>query len=163
MLKIVNNFPKKRGWPKQGDVFTYLATDGKYRYGLVVNDKVNFGMVENHLLIYFYSVSSESVFEKKELSELKIQNLLFPPVITNNGGWAKGFFETIFKIKDGFDVFNEHYFLRSTDDKIFNEHFEVVTDLKPETPIGSSSILLINGLVKLIEKSICDLKQVRQV
>lgn len=48
-------------------------------------------MAKNHLLLYFYASTSKDEVGTANQSALNKENLLLPPVITNNGGWKRCF------------------------------------------------------------------------
>jgi len=87
---------KSRKKPKPGDVFTLQVKDNLFYYGKVIKTNINSSnvLLRGWNLIFLYKYSTTCI-ENERLDLLSHQELLLPPVITNNKGWYDGYFLTI--------------------------------------------------------------------
>jgi len=100
--------------PKMGDIFTMKLPSGDYLFGRVIigNAPRHRAPMPQANLIYVYRWRSKS--PKPEFSELKANNLLIPPVWTNQLPWTKGYFEIIeHSSLAKSDVLTQHCFSRA--------------------------------------------------
>lgn len=104
-FKVINPSKKK---VNEGDIFTWTFDNKNYYFGRVIKMGINAGGFPNSILLYFYKTS---VTNYNNIPELKKENLLISPVLTNKKGWFRGFFLTIKneKFKEG-DYFIPHCF-----------------------------------------------------
>lgn len=81
--------------PVPGDVFAMLYPDGQYLFGRVIRVDLPEGKapMTGANLLYIYNVRSDS--KDVDLSLLRPESLLIPPVFINRMLWSKGFAETI--------------------------------------------------------------------
>lgn len=85
---------KTRRPPEVEDVFAMHLPDHGYLYGRVVSVEANPLGVGGGVLIYIYGARSQ---DKEAVPDLRLTQLLVPPVITNNLPWMKGYFEFVEK------------------------------------------------------------------
>lgn len=85
--------------PHPGDIFV-MKTDKGYLFGRVVSTDAKWGYSPetkgvNLVYVYrgLYPHSRPVPFER-----LMPEKLLFPPIMTNNLGWSRGYFETVANI-----------------------------------------------------------------
>jgi Immunity protein 26 len=109
-LQVLGPSRKK---PKAGDVFATQPPDGKYLFGRVIDTEAAIGPMKGCILIYLFQTRSDSK-EPPARGELTPAKLLFPPVMTNQLPWSRGYFETIAHspLEPG-DVLEVHCFRRS--------------------------------------------------
>lgn len=81
---------KTRRAPEVGDIFVMQPKDGKYLFGRVFDTNANPLGVGGAVLIYVYSNRSTV---KTPVPELRSEQLLLPPMITNKRLWTMGYFE----------------------------------------------------------------------
>ncbi|SCX89665.1 Imm26 family immunity protein [Microvirga guangxiensis] len=81
---------KSRRRPETGDIFAMLPPDGAFLFGRVIATNVNAGGFEGSNLIYVYRNRS---VERSSPPKLSREELLLPPMMTNNLPWSKGYFE----------------------------------------------------------------------
>jgi len=91
-MQFIRRSSKK---PVPGDVFAMLYPDGQYLFGRVIRVDLPEGKapMTGANLLYIYNVRSDS--KDVDLSLLRPEALLIPPVFTNRMLWSKGFAETI--------------------------------------------------------------------
>jgi len=105
---------------KVGDIFILNILDDKYHWGRVVSKSADSGGFPNCTLIYIYDITSTSY---NEIPELKKENLLVPPITTNDLAWRKGLFYTVENQKlSPEDTFKVHCFEDVVFKKYFDEH-----------------------------------------
>lgn len=75
-----------------GDVFAMLPADGRFLFGRVISVDANPLGVGRGILIYVYRVRAAL---KHPVPELRRNELLIPPMITNRLPWSRGYFETV--------------------------------------------------------------------
>ena len=75
-----------------GDIFAMLPPDGAFLFGRVVETKAKIGPFERCILVYIYRARSGSL---DVLPQLKREELLCAPMMTNRLPWSKGYFETV--------------------------------------------------------------------
>jgi hypothetical protein len=83
---------KSRRPPQPGDIFAMQLPDGSFLYGRVIDIDANPLGVGNGVLVYVYRAGAAA---KQEVPELRLDDLLLPPIITNRLGWTHGFFEVV--------------------------------------------------------------------
>ena len=131
-LPLLEFLKKSNKSPVTGDLFVVKRKDnGKYLYGLVVEDKCT-GVFSNTelLIIYIYKYESDSI---EPIPELKKEDLLIAPEIVGFQPWRAGYFLTVKHIeKEDIDKFSTHTFWdplsknEKGDSKYFNEYGEQI-------------------------------------
>jgi len=83
---------KSRRRLQVGDIFVMLPPDGEFLFGRVIDLAAELvpGVACN--LIYVYRVRSRL---KSPVPELRRDQLLIPPLLTNRLGWSRGYFEHV--------------------------------------------------------------------
>jgi hypothetical protein len=89
--------------------------DGRYLFGQVVlaDLPADKAPMPRSNLIYIYRATSDT--PDPDLSQLRPDNLLLPPIFTNRLAWSKGYFNTVAhrELSDG-DLLPQHCFWRAT-------------------------------------------------
>ncbi|MBS3120747.1 hypothetical protein J4420_03450 [Candidatus Woesearchaeota archaeon] len=86
-------FSKSRKKPRIGDVFVLSFPGGMYCFGRVIQNNAIMCKAPIFNLVYIYKYIKK---DKNDVpQDLGVQNLLLPPIVTNNQGWLRGYFETI--------------------------------------------------------------------
>jgi len=88
-LRVLKRSRKKL---QAGDVFAMLPPDGRFLYGRVIDTDANPLGVGGAILLYIYTVRSET---KTPPPRLALGDLLLPPLMTNRLPWSRGYFETV--------------------------------------------------------------------
>jgi Immunity protein 26 len=78
--------------PTTGDIFAILPTVGGFLFGRVIATNAMIGPMQNCILIYVYKSRSST---KDCIPNLVIDDLLLPPILTNQQSWKKGYFENV--------------------------------------------------------------------
>jgi len=124
--------------PVPGDVFAMLYPDGQYLFGRVVRARPEDEEtpVAGPYLLYIYNVRSDS--KEPDLSLLRPEALLLPPLFMNRMLWTKGFAETVASpgLKPEDEV-PQHCFIN-----VFNRYVDEVGNELPgrEEPCGEYSL-----------------------
>lgn len=99
---------KSRKAPEVGDVFVLQILPGVYHWGKLISKSANIGGFTNCNLIYIYDVKTT---DTKKIPDLDKNNLLVPPIATNDLPWKKGYFQTISNTSlEEDDTFSTHCF-----------------------------------------------------
>lgn len=148
-LTVVSGNERQKKWPKQGDFFYFQLNDGRLGYGMVSLGKIDVGPFKNAIVIYIYNYFTSSLQEDAVLAK---DNLLLPPIITDNSCWKNGYFVT-FKTIDAceVDAFPEHYFKNPVRNKIYDQHGVTIDSPTENVPIGEESIQFYKSVIKSIE------------
>lgn len=86
---------KKKPKLAVGDIFTYRMMDSRYYFGRVVLNGHEKGPTPGAHLLYFYKFyQNEPV---PDLEQMKLSDLLIPPVWTNSQAWLRGYFLNVGK------------------------------------------------------------------
>ncbi len=140
---------KPRKKPKKGDVFVFqhnLEPNGRYRFGKVIRTDASIGGFANTNLIYIYNTWSETT---TVIPKLNKNELLVPPLATNNLPWSRGYFETIGSgILADDDVLAVHCFEDYLTKSFFDDNGATLS--RPVEPIGEyglQSFLTISDMV----------------
>ncbi|CAA9200866.1 Imm26 family immunity protein [Flavobacterium collinsii] len=151
-LTVMPRNEKQRKWPKEGDVFYFCLSDGRFGYGMVSLGKIDVGPFKNAILIYLYNNFTSSLDENTTLSK---DNLLLPQIITDASCWKKGYFTKIRTLeKNNMDIYPCHYFKSPTRDKIYDTNGKQITSPIDKIPVGRESIQLHNNIIRSIENII---------
>ncbi|HKX28912.1 MAG TPA: Imm26 family immunity protein [Blastocatellia bacterium] len=136
--------------PQVGDLFVFQVTPGEYRYGRVVRTDAQVGPFQNALLVYLYKSPSS---DKTQIPDLKLSDLLVPPVMTNQTPWTKGYFETVAnrELQPG-DVLERHSFKNGLNQKYFDEYNQILPE--PVEPVGDHSLNLHGSINALITEAL---------
>jgi hypothetical protein len=85
---------KSRQRPEPGDIFVFQMSelDERYFWGRVIATDTTLGGFSDVTLIYLYRTTSGT---KLVVPELRVEELLLPPIGTNTLGWSRGYFEVV--------------------------------------------------------------------
>ena len=78
--------------PRAGDIFVCRPAGRRYLFGRVVATDAMIASMENCILVYVFTVESETKTPPERLSAMK---LLIAPLMTNRLPWSRGYFETV--------------------------------------------------------------------
>ncbi|MBA5201396.1 hypothetical protein H2Y56_18610 [Pectobacterium aroidearum] len=150
-ISVMENEVRVNKWPSQGDVFCFRFDDGCFGYGMVSLSKIDVGPFKNAIVIYIYNVFSDFLDESVVLSK---EDLLLPPMITDNSCWKKKYFRTFKRLDvSDVDIFPNHYFRNPIRNDLRDSFGEVVTDIREDIPVGVESLRFYNGVIKEIERA----------
>ncbi|EMS8291121.1 hypothetical protein WK688_000904 [Salmonella enterica] len=142
----------QRKWPKEGDVFYFRLSDGRFGHGMVALGKIDVGPFKNAIVIYIYKHLLESIDTEINLDK---NELLLPPIITDGSCWKKGVFTTYKRQKlTDMDVYPCHFFKNSIRNEIYDQHGNMVGHIDDNIPLGKEAIQFYNGVIKSIENEI---------
>lgn len=146
-LRILKPSRKKR---KPGDLFVMEIPNTPYIYGRVISTTARWTTSQDWPLanlIYVYRVRSHTkTVPDRDL--LTPDNLLLPPMFTNNLGWSRGYFETIASIPLGEeDLLPQHCFRRSTGQYFDDKGNELPGPIGPVGSYGLDSFRTIDDAV----------------
>lgn len=148
-LTVVSGNERQKKWPKQGDFFYFQLNDGRLGYGMVSLGKIDVGPFKNAIVIYIYDYFTSSLQEDAVLAK---DNLLLPPIITDNSCWKNGYFVTFKTIETSkVDILPQHYFKNPVRNKIYDEHGVTIDSPTENIPIGEESIQFYKSVIKSIE------------
>lgn len=123
---------KSRKRLRSGDLFALKPVRGAFLFGRVIQTGVNAGGFPTANLIYIYRTRSR---RKDQVPELRRDELLVPPIMTNNLPWRRGYFEPIgHESLSPDDVLPQHHF-QDPDGRSFDQNGREIDD--PQPPIGS--------------------------
>jgi hypothetical protein len=104
---------------------------GDILYGRVISTEATIGPMKKCVLIYLYRPRSK---EKGAVPELLRGQLLVPPMMTNNLGWTKGYFEFVeHRELSPLDLLPQHCF-KDSDGRYFDEKSNRLR--APVEPVG---------------------------
>lgn len=83
---------EKRQMAKVGDIFRYSPEAGVYGWGRLIQRGHFFAMKLDLNLVYIYDAWGE---RKPDDDRLSPANLLIGPVVVNNLGWSRGYWELV--------------------------------------------------------------------
>ena len=139
---------KSRKKLRPGDIFVQkFSILDKYIWGRVISTTADAGPFGLKNLIYIYHVLTTDI---DDIPELKKNNLLIPPLLTNRLGWSRGYYKTIANMpltQD--DVYQPHCFHFFSMNQYRDENAMVMD--KPCPPVGSWAM---TGYIA-IEAEIC--------
>lgn len=122
---------RSRRAPAEGDIFVMLPPDGLFLYGRVISTTAKVGPMQNCVLIYVYRRRSK---EKEVVPNLLRNELLVPPMMTNELPWKRGYFETLNNLMLGpFDRLPQQSFADSNG-RYFDENSNPLPG--PVEPVG---------------------------
>ncbi|KLG17861.1 hypothetical protein YA52_15810 [Enterobacter roggenkampii] len=148
-LTVLSGNEKQKKWPKEGDVFYFQLNDGRLGYGMVSLGKIDIGPFKNAIVIYIYDYFTSSLQEDAVLAK---DNLLLPPIITNNSCWKNGYFVTFKTIETSeVDILPQHYFKNPVRNKIYDQHGVAIDSPIENIPIGEESIQFYKSVIKSLE------------
>ena len=143
---------------KAGDIFVMKILDKGYLFGRVIRvdalgSKMVFGEPGTGKMnvVYIYKGLQES---KEPIPDLRKEDLLIPPMVTNRLAWSRGYFETVEsrELEDG-DLFYPHCFAatkRST--KFYDEYGNRLDREYP--PTGQSGLTGYAGIDAQVSKAL---------
>lgn len=117
---------EKRQKAKVGDLFRLSPETGIYLWGRLIRKDRFFGVDANLNLVYIYDAIS---MEKPDTKLLKPSNLLIPPIVVNNLGWSRGYWQIMISGPlSPRDFLPNHRFVRyvgtgSTDDYVIVDEY----------------------------------------
>ena len=118
--------------PSPGDIFVLSPIESVYLFGRVVVADASVGRMPA-ILIYVYDIVRATP-ETPDVSVLKPERLLLPPLLTNRLGWSRGFFRrTGHAPLAPDDVLAIHCF-RDSRGRHFDEHSRPLAG--PVEPVG---------------------------
>lgn len=140
---------KSRKQPLAGDVFTYRI-DEHYRFGLVVLAGEKLFGVEDMLLVYLYSYKSEQPSLDRQLN---CEDLLVPPLVTYDGPWTRGFFETIGHLPiSSQDLLKKHCFADYDGIRFYDEFWNKLPGRSE--PCGEKGIFTERGIDQMLSEAL---------
>jgi hypothetical protein len=86
--------------PRPGDVFVFHVASIGFGFGRVIRTDARIGPMVGCILIYIYKPFSPLKFP---LPEMRKEDLLVAPMMTNNQPWLRGYFETVATVPLGSD------------------------------------------------------------
>jgi len=116
-----------------------------YGFGRIIDTETKIGNFPKVILVYIYNSFSS---DKNQIPELKKEDLLIPPLGTNQKPWTEGIFEKIkeSELKDD-DILKNHCF-RDFRGKLFDEKGnEIQEEFEPIGEYGLQNHLTINDLI----------------
>ncbi len=148
-LTVISRNEKQKKWPKEGDVFYFQLSDGRFGYGMVSLGKMDVGPFKNAIVIYIYDNFMLSLDENIALNK---EDLLLPPIITDASCWKNGYFVTFKNLdSNSMDIYPEHYFKNPIRNKVYDHHGTVTNVLIDNIPVGEESIQFHKSVIKSIE------------
>lgn len=86
-------FGASRKKPKSGDIFVLrMKGHDQFIFGRVIRTDAKIMAMEGCILIYIYRAFSDS---EDKTPQLKNEELLVPPMMTNQLPWSKGYFKVV--------------------------------------------------------------------
>ena len=148
-LTVVSGNEKQKKWPKEGDVFYFQLNDVRLGYGMVALGKIDVGPFKNAIVIYIYDYFTSSLQEDAVLAK---DNLLLPPIITDNSCWKNGYLVTLKTIETSeVDILPQHYFKNPVRNKTYDQHGVPIESPTENIPVGEESIQFCKSIIKSIE------------
>ncbi|MGA8789008.1 MAG: Imm26 family immunity protein [Paenarthrobacter sp.] len=144
-MRILKPSRKKN---KAGSVFVLQMPDGWFSFGRLVNTDVNAGMGPGAQLIYVFKFRSKFK-DLPERAELRSDQLLLSPIMTNRLPWSRGYFETIAEIpfEEG-EILKQHCFRDSVFDRYRDEQGnELPESVEPVGRYGLHSFRTIDDAI----------------
>lgn len=134
---------KSRRVPEQGDIFVMRPPDGVFLYGRVISTTAKAGWgFDNSNLIYVYR---RRAVEREPVPPLLRNELLVPPMMTNQLPWSRGYFEFLMNRPLGtMDRLPQHCFKRSTGGYYDDEGNELAGLVEPCGQYGLHSFRTID-------------------
>lgn len=122
---------KTRRPPQTGDIFVMLPSDGQYVFGRVIASDAVVGPMSGCILIYIYRPRSR---DKEVLPELRRDQLLVAPIMTNRLPWTRGYFEHVaHRELRAEDRLGQHCFMDSLG-RFYDERSQRLDEATP--PVG---------------------------
>ena len=142
-LKIITPTRKR---PKTGDIFIFKMTATTWHFGRVIRADAKMGPFKGAVLVYLYRTIS---YAEHPLPDLKLEDLLMPPLIVDVGLWTKGYFKTVTSqdLADG-DVLKHHIFRNRMNKKLFDELGNQL--VVSEGPVGDYALLNYSAVNRLL-------------
>lgn len=133
--------------PKPGDVFA-LKISQWFLFGRVISTEAKAGWtMKGATLIYIFTHKAQSM-EVPARAELKVMNLLVPPIMTNTLPWSRGYFQTLQNISLAADEVLAAHCFQSSGGQYFNEHaIELASPVDPCGEWGLHSYRTIDDRV----------------
>ena len=118
-IRVLSPSRKRR---RAGDIFALQVRDGEYLFGRLVSTEARVGGFPNCHLIYIYKTVSS---DKKNIPELKVSDILLPPIAINQKPWTLGYFECVgYRPLQKSDLLDRHCFFDGN--KYFDERGEEI-------------------------------------
>jgi hypothetical protein len=123
-----------RRTPRLGDIFAMMISDDTYLFGRVVSTSATIGPMHDVILIYIYRIKSRESTPPQP-NELRMDNLLLPPLMTNRLPWSRGYFMRVGNGPAGdAGLLTRHCFFSATRDRYYDEFGEELPG--PIPPVG---------------------------
>lgn len=145
---------KTRIKPKEGDMFLIQPLEDTYYYGKVI--KININSTNPFLngwnLVYVYNRLVHGR-DNNFYDLVDVNNLLIPPIVTNNRGWYDGYFETVGSQPVSSDELKLSYgFLDNSKDKhIFRNEEGIELETQPDH-ISGYGLVSYGGIGRAIHR-----------
>jgi hypothetical protein len=136
--------PSKRRL-RVGDIFAFRVRGHPYRFGRVIRTDAKAGPFDKLVLIYLYAPTSP---ERDKIPELRVDNLLVPPLLTNRLPWSRGYFVAVDnrQLSDA-DVLAVHCFEDSRGNLYDEMSNEIDHRVEPMGEFGVQSFRTIDDLI----------------
>lgn len=134
--RLMHQLRPSRKRPKVGDIFEVEFDAGRLAGRVIRTDALVFEDAPGLNLLYFFR--DLAVAHDVKTMRLTTDNLLIPPVLTNNIGWRRGYFQTIGNRPLGAgEAFAQHCF-DAYGDGYFDEYGQQLP--KPVQPVGMQGV-----------------------
>ncbi len=121
--------------PKVGDIFALKPRGKPFMFGRVIRTDSMVGPFPA-ILIYVYATTAE---RELPLPPLKREQLLLPPLFTNQLPWVHGLFKTVARQElTPSDVFKVHSFRHPVSGKYFDDRGRALPT--PSEPVGTYAL-----------------------
>jgi hypothetical protein len=151
-LRVLEKTKRK---PESGDIFVFqlVNTPDRYFFGRVVATDTTIGGITEFgvVLIYLYRTSSP---DKLTIPDLKVSDLLVPPIGTNTVPWTKGYFELVQQGQNkAEDLLPQHCFFDLARRCYFDEYGNRLPG-NPTGPVGNYGLSGIGSIDIQVSKAL---------
>lgn len=139
---------KSRQRLEPGDIFVFQMSElsDQYFWGRVIATDTTLGNMSGVIEIYLYRTTSGT---KLVVPELRVQDLLLPPIGTNTLGWSRGYFEVVAsRPLDPADKLSQPCF-RDSRGWYFDEYGKRLSG--PTEPVGVYGLAGIAGIEEQVQ------------
>ncbi|NOT01741.1 MAG: hypothetical protein HOP29_14055 [Phycisphaerales bacterium] len=135
---------------QSGDIFVFQMPDNLYRYGWVIRTDAIGGGFPNSVLIYLYNTSSRT---QTPTPELRLNDFLLPPVLTDSAAWRLGYFENIeHRTPTKEDILPIHCFWSLVFERYVDEYNRLLS--RRHEPCGDYSLTGYGAIDRQISKAL---------